>query len=59
MDHMAAEPTITAAVLAALVGISQRRIESNIRTLREAGLIRREGPTKNGRWVVHVEAVGS
>ena len=45
-------PGITSKELFATIGISERNIKSSIKTLREAGLVGREGATKNGRWIV-------
>ncbi|MCQ2411953.1 MAG: putative DNA binding domain-containing protein [Sphaerochaetaceae bacterium] len=49
---MASDGSVTAARLSEIVGISTRKVEENIRTLRESGIIRREGSNKSGRWVV-------
>lgn len=49
---MGNNPFITAKDLSELVGISVRKIESNISYLRQAGLIKRVGPAKGGRWEV-------
>ena len=38
--------------IAEYIGITERRIESNIRTLKSLGIIEREGGRKHGRWIV-------
>ena len=43
---------ITVKRLSETVGITERNIKSNIRILRDAGLLGREGANKNGRWIV-------
>lgn len=47
-----AEPTLSAAALAARLGRSSRTIERHIAELRSAGRLHRDGPAKTGRWVV-------
>jgi ATP-dependent DNA helicase RecG len=44
--------TITIPELAALIGISERSIERNIRKLQQDGLLRRSGGRKGGHWEV-------
>ena len=44
-------PRMTAQHLSDQIGISKRRIESNIKSLKELKLIERIGATKNGYWV--------
>ena len=46
------EPTLSAAAIAARLGRTPRTIERHLAELKAAGLLRREGPTKAGRWVV-------
>jgi ATP-dependent DNA helicase RecG len=45
-------PKITAKELSEKVGITERNIKSNIKILKDIGMLEREGATKNGRWVV-------
>ncbi|MCL2150559.1 MAG: putative DNA binding domain-containing protein [Dehalococcoidia bacterium] len=45
---------ITAEQIAAEVGISKRRVESNISQLKKDGLVERVGARRNGRWVVKI-----
>jgi len=52
LNLMQHNPTITAQQLANAVGISKRRIESNISYLKQAGVIERIGPAKGGRWKI-------
>ncbi len=49
---IAADPTITMNELAEQIGITPKGIEWQIRRLREAGRLRRVGPTKGGRWEI-------
>ena len=49
---MAETPTISAQRIADAIGITKRRVESNIRSMKKAGLIERAGSDKNGHWVV-------
>jgi ATP-dependent DNA helicase RecG len=44
-------PRMTAQQLSDQIGISKRRIESNIKSLKELKLIERKGATRNGYWV--------
>jgi biotin operon repressor len=52
LDSAAADPRVTTVKLAEIVGISARKIEENVRKLKERGLIERVGARKNGYWVV-------
>ena len=52
LDLIAADPTITMRELAEHIGITPKGIEWQIRRLREAGRLRRVGPTKGGRWEI-------
>ena len=45
-------PQITAKKLSELLGITKRRVESNLKKLKELKLIKRVGATKNGHWVI-------
>lgn len=50
---IASDPKITAPKIAMNLGLSTRGVEKNLRTLREAGLIRRVGsPTFGGYWEI-------
>jgi Fic family protein len=49
---LSAEPRLSAAALAARVGISSRAVEKHLARLREQGRIRRHGSPRAGRWEV-------
>ena len=49
---MSETPSISAQKIAEAIGITKRRIEANIRILKESGLIERVGSDKSGHWVV-------
>lgn len=49
---MRENPTINAQRIADAVGITKRRVESNIQSLKRTGFVERIGAAKNGRWVV-------
>lgn len=46
------DPTLSAAAIAARLGKASRTIERHLAGLKTAGLVRREGSAKSGRWVV-------
>ena len=46
------DPRISARALAAIVGISSRKVEENMKKLKEQGRIIRIGPAKGGHWKV-------
>lgn len=52
LDEMKSNPSTTAKILSQKVGISQRKIQDNIRFLRENGFVERVGSNKNGKWKV-------
>ena len=52
LDLMAVNPKITAEALSAKIGITSRNIKSNIKKLRDAGLVDRVCADKNGDWIV-------
>jgi ATP-dependent DNA helicase RecG len=45
-------PAITAVAISKVIGISARRVESNIKKLKDTGILKREGAKQNGYWVV-------
>ena len=51
---LATNPRFTAQQLSDHLGITKRRIESNVKALRELNLIERKGSDKNGHWVVNL-----
>jgi len=53
IDLMTANPFITAEQISAEIGLSKRRVESNISKMKNDGLVEREGAKRNGRWVVN------
>ena len=59
INLLSENPYFTAHQLSELLGITKRRIESNLRTLREMKLLERVGATKNGYWVVKLPGVRS
>ena len=48
-------PNITANELSEQIGITERNIKVNIKTLKYAGLVECEGARKNGRWIVKTD----
>jgi ATP-dependent DNA helicase RecG len=59
IDLMITNPNIKAQEIADVIGITKRRVESNVSQLKKSGLVEREGARKNGRWIVKLEAGGS
>ena len=52
LELLSANPQLTGAVLAEQIGIAKRNIETNIRNLKELGLLVRHGSNKEGYWEV-------
>ena len=52
LDAIKTNPNITIPEIAAQFGVSERAVEKQIRTLREAEVIARIGPAKGGHWEV-------
>ena len=52
LDVLKANPNATIPALAELTGKSQRTISRELREYQDAGLLRREGARKTGRWIV-------
>jgi ATP-dependent DNA helicase RecG len=50
--NMIANPYITSNELAEIVGITPDNIRVNITKLKKKGIIRREGATKKGKWII-------
>lgn len=48
------EPTITQKRIAAILNITEKAVEKQIKNLRDAGIIRHEGAKKKGYWVILV-----
>ncbi len=53
LQEMRENPSVSQAQLAEIVGESFSTVKSNIRTLRENGLVNRVGPKKTGKWMVN------
>jgi len=54
IGYMMENPKISAKKLSELVGISSRKIEENIKRLKEENIIERVGANKGGYWSVLV-----
>jgi ATP-dependent DNA helicase RecG len=52
MEMMRQNPKVSAKAIATEIGIALRNVEANIKILKQAGLVKRVGPAKGGRWVV-------
>lgn len=52
LKELRKKPHMTSKELAAVVGISERKIKSNIKKLKDVGLLRRIGPDRGGHWEV-------
>jgi len=52
LNQMQNDPYISAKVLANKVGISVRKIETNIKKLKDLEFIKRIAPAKGGHWEV-------
>lgn len=46
------KPTVSAYEIGEKIGMSQRKVEVNIRKLKAAGLLARKGAARGGYWVV-------
>jgi ATP-dependent DNA helicase RecG len=46
------DPSITQKKMADQVGLTPDGVKFHINKLKEKGIIRHEGPTKKGRWVI-------
>ena len=53
MSCIIANNTATADEIGAIIGVSGRMVRKHIATLREAGLLVREGGAKGGRWRIN------
>jgi len=51
---MKATPHITVKAISGVLGINERNVKSNIKSLKNAGIIERTGANKNGQWSVKV-----
>ena len=52
LAYLRSNPKASAKEMASLFGLSQRAIEYQLRSLRQEGYIRRDGPAKGGQWIV-------
>ncbi|MBI4388151.1 MAG: putative DNA binding domain-containing protein [Candidatus Omnitrophica bacterium] len=52
LDAIKQNPQITVPELCAVVGLTQKGVEWNIKRLKDEGLLRRVGPAKGGHWEV-------
>ena len=52
MELLSEEPGMTGAALAENIGISKRNLETNIKKLKEPGVLIRHGSSKKGYWEV-------
>ena len=52
LDEIRKDSSVTAKILSSTVGISERKIQENMRVLKEKHLIARVGSNKNGKWIV-------
>jgi ATP-dependent DNA helicase RecG len=52
LDEIRKNMEITIPDLSVRIGVTERSIERNIKTLQEEGLLRRVGPAKGGHWEV-------
>lgn len=46
------KPNISASEIAALIGISSRAVEKQLKKLRDSGIIRHTGPKFGGQWEI-------
>jgi ATP-dependent DNA helicase RecG len=52
LDAIKQNPQITVPELCAVVGLTQKGVEWNIKRLKAEGLLRRIGPAKGGHWEI-------
>ena len=52
LNMMRSNPSVTALLISQELKLSLRSIQRYMTSLREKGLIRREGSTKRGKWIV-------
>ncbi|MCL1873786.1 MAG: putative DNA binding domain-containing protein [Clostridiales bacterium] len=55
LELMLENPSITTEMMSSQIGIADRNIKTNIKKLRDSGLIDRVGARKNGDWIVKEE----
>ena len=52
LQRLADDPTLTQEELSAEIGRSLRTIRNCMKRLQEAGVLRRDGARKNGKWII-------
>lgn len=52
LDEIRKNSSVTAKLLSNLIGISERKIQENMRILKEKNLIARIGSNKTGKWII-------
>ena len=52
LDHLQLSPELSAKELAALLHKTSRTIQRNINTLKEKGVLQREGSDRSGKWII-------
>ncbi len=52
LDHLQLSPELSAKELAALLHKTSRTIQRNINSLKEKGILKREGSDRRGRWII-------
>lgn len=52
LEHLRVSPALSAKELAALLHKTPRTIQRNMNSLKEKGILRREGSDRSGRWIV-------
>ena len=52
LDHLELSPELSAKELASLLRKTFRTIQRNINSLKEKGVLKREGSDRSGRWIV-------
>jgi ATP-dependent DNA helicase RecG len=58
VDLMVKNPEVTTGQISKEIGLSKRRVESNISKLKHLGIVERIGSRKIGRWAVNQEKIG-
>lgn len=53
LQQLRENPNISAANISKATAISKRTVERNLQKLKSAGIIKREGSTRNGRWIIN------
>lgn len=56
MECLMKDPRMSASALSVEIGISARKVENNIRVLKEKGVLTRHGSPKKGYWSVQAIA---